>query len=340
MSPAVLRIIDANCNRAREALRVLEDYARFALDDDALSLKLKKLRHGFRQAMAPFLHRAILHRDTEYDVGVDNKLPSEGSRTDLRDVVTAAGKRLSEALRVLEEVIKIESRMGALVVEALRYSAYIVEQEIALTLRPDIFGDVRLHVLITESICRRPWLEVAEQALLGGADCLQLREKELDARELLRRAHQLVKLCRSHRRLCIVNDRPDIAVLARADGVHVGQDDLPANAVRKIVGPDLIVGVSTHNLEQARQAVLDGADYIGVGPFFRSETKPRDFLPGPEYARQVAAEISIPAVAIAGICCDNVDQVLATGMRAVAVTSAICAAEDPREAARRLKEKL
>src|SRR5205807_7581535 len=138
----------------------------------------------------------------------------------------------------------------------------------------------------------------------------------------------------------IINDRADIAILAGADGVHVGQDDLPVIEARKLVGSAMIVGVSTHRIEQARQAVLDGADYIGVGPFFRSSTKPRDFVAGPEYAREVSATIGIPAVAIAGITPENVDEVLATGIRSVAVSSAVIGAEDVQLQARRLKEKL
>jgi thiamine-phosphate pyrophosphorylase len=199
---------------------------------------------------------------------------------------------------------------------------------------------VRLYVLITESLCKRAWIEVAEQAILGGADCLQLREKNLEGSELLKRAHQLVELCRRHNVLCIVNDRPDIAVLSGADGVHLGQADLPVLQVRKLVGRSKLIGVSTHNIGQAKRAVLDGADYIGIGPVFRSSTKPRDILPGLGFALQVASEVTIPAVAIAGITIGNVDEVLATGIRAVAVTAAVIGADDPREAARTLKRKL
>ena len=338
---ATLRILDANANRAREALRVLEDYARFALDHDELSAALKDLRHRLAAALGAVLGEAILHRDTPGDVGRDNKTPAELRRESLADIVTAAGKRLGEALRVLEEVLKTSDPGAAAALEALRYRFYELEQRLARTLRPATrFASVRLYVLITAALCRRPWLETAELAIAGGADCLQLREKELEGSPLLNRARQLVALCRRHDVLCIINDRPDIAVLSGADGVHVGQGDLPPTEARKIVGTGSILGVSTHNLEQARQAVADGADYIGVGPVFPSSTKPRDFLPGLDYARAAAATIAIPAVAIAGITADNVSQVLATGIRAVAVASAVTSAEDPREAARAIKSTL
>ena len=339
--PSVLRILDANANRAREALRVVEDYARFALDDDALCGDLKALRHELTRCLAHHLPAAILHRDTPGDVGTDNKTASEGVRPDLASVVTAAGKRLGEALRVIEEVLKTQSPADERGVETVRYRWYALEQSVAQSLRPNRFTNVSLYVLVTESVCRRPWLEAAEQAILGGADCLQLREKDLESGELLRRAEALVALCRRHRVPCIINDRPDVALLARADGVHVGQDDLPATAARKVIGPDLVLGVSTHDLQQARRAFVDGADYIGVGPVFRSATKPRDFIAGLDFAREVARALpDRPAVAIAGIDARNVDEVLAAGMRAVAVSSAVLGAEDVRAAAAGLKRKL
>ena len=341
MNPAVLRLIDANANRAREALRVLEDYTRFGLNDSSLSAELKEMRHELSSILSPLLPTAILHRDTPGDVGTTNKTSAELQRSDLGHVVTAAGKRLGEALRSLEEYLKTTSPADAARVESLRYSFYTVEQVLARTLgRGKQLEEVRLYVLITEKLCRRPWLAAAEEAILGGADCLQLREKDLDSGQLLSRAKDMVALCRRHDVLSIVNDRPDIAILSDADGVHVGQEDLPADQVRKLVGPKKIVGVSTHNLEQAKKAVLDGADYIGVGPFFPSATKPRDFVAGPQYARQAVAEIKITSVAIAGITAANVDEVLATGVRAVAVSSAVICQEDVRTAAKRLKEKL
>jgi len=341
MNLAVLRILDANFNRAREALRVVEDYARFVLDDGHLSGTLKQLRHDLASATAAWSGQSLLSRDTPGDVGTVTKTQNELRREDMAAVVTAAGKRLGEALRTIEEYLKTLAPTDAAAVEAVRYRFYDIEMRVARTLRPaGRFGRVRLYVLITESSCERPWQEVAEGAIAGGADCLQLREKSLDGAELLRRARLLVELCRSKDVLCIINDRPDIAVLAGADGVHVGQEDLPAVEARKIVGPEKIVGVSTHNLEQARQAVLDGADYIGVGPVFRSSTKTREILPGLAYAKEAAEQIALPAVAIAGITQENIEQVLATGVAGVAVTAAVAGCDDPRAATERLKERI
>jgi len=341
MNLSILRILDANVNRAREALRVIEDYARFHLNDDGICSGLKQLRHDFAAACAPWVEGALLLRDTPGDVGTAVKTASEFKREDIAAVVTAAGKRLGEALRTIEEYLKTSSPVDAAAVEAIRYRFYDLELRVGRTLHSaGRFARVGLYVLITESICKRPWFEVAQAAIAGGADCLQLRENELEGAELLRRAKMLVELCRTSDVICLINDRPDIAILADADGVHVGQGDLPAIEARKLLGPEKIVGVSTHTIEQARQAVLDGADYIGVGPVFRSATKTREILPGVEFARRVAQEIQLPAVAIAGINEGNIDEVLACGVQAVAVTAAVAACDDPREAAERLKRKV
>jgi thiamine-phosphate pyrophosphorylase len=339
--PAVLRLLDANANRAREALRVIEDYARFVRSDAELSARLKTIRHELSLATRPWDARAILTRDTPRDVGVTIKTADELARSDIAAVVIAAGKRMGESLRAIEEFAKIIAPDTAAVVERLRYSFYDIEQQLHRALHPAAqFAAVRLYVLITQSACRRPWLEVAEQAIAGGADCLQLREKDLDGAQLLNRATALVALCRRAGVLCIINDRPDIAILAGADGVHLGQSDLPATAARRMLGPGKVIGISTHTLAKAQQAERDGADYVGVGPVFPSPTKPRDFLPGLAFARQAAAHLQIPTVAIAGIIPSNLPEVLATGVRAIAVTAAVSGCDDVRAATAQLKQTL
>ena len=135
----------------------------------------------------------------------------------------------------------------------------------------------------------------------------------------------------------IINDRPDIACLAGADGVHVGQDDLPLRQVRRIVGPDAVVGVSTHNIEQAHAAVADGADYIGVGPVFPSKTKSFGEYPGLAYVRQVAQEISIPAFCIGGIDTGNLETLRAAGATRIAVSAVLATATEPMGIARTLR---
>jgi len=199
INSSVLRLIDANANRAREALRVLEDYARFVRDDADLSEQLKVLRHDLTAVVGPFLPDAILHRNTTGDVGTTISTPAEGTRADVEEVVVAAGKRLGEALRAIEEYLKTVDAGASVRVEQLRYRFYTTEQRIAMTFPSSALqrmGEVRLYVLITEAVCRRPWHEAAALAITGGADCLQLREKELEGGEFLNRARQFVALCR------------------------------------------------------------------------------------------------------------------------------------------------
>lgn len=344
MNFPLLRILDANANRAREGLRTTEDYARFVLNDGELSGQIKALRHELRANLERLLRDAIAFRDTPADVGTTIKTSAELKRSDVADIVIAAGKRVGEALRAIEETCKTLDPAVATSIERMRYRFYTIEKTLLATLRPanDRLAEAKLYVLITESSCGgRDWLTIAEVAIVGGAQILQLREKDLEGGELLRRAKQLVALCRKHGVISIINDRVDIAALADADGVHLGQGDLPATEARKLLGRDKIIGVSTHELIHATQAVRDGADYIGVGPIFPSSTKPRNFISGLDYARQIVeARLSVPAFAIAGITLENLPQLQATGLNRIAITAACIGASDVTTAARQFRSQL
>ena len=185
-----------------------------------------------------------------------------------------------------------------------------------------------------------PWQKVAEASIAGGIDVLQLREKSLNDRELLRRARWLVAACREASVLCIINDRADIAAAAQADGVHVGQEELPVAAARASVGTDLLVGVSTHSEDQVRQAIADGADCIGVGPVFPSSTKSFDDFPGLQFVQAAATISTVPFFAIGGIGPNNLLEVLNAGASRVAVTSAIAKSDNPQRATAELQKTL
>jgi len=341
--PAVARLIDANFNRAREAIRVLEDAARFILDDAPLTERAKGLRHDLTAAVRslPQADRMIVFRDTPADVGTAITHDAEQHRAGTLTVVDAAAGRLTEALRALAEYGKLLDPAVAERIEQIRYAAYDLHKALTLRLRPKAtWQRVRLYVLITEELCSGDWLEVARAAIEGGADCLQLREKHLSDAELLRRARKLADLCHAHGVLCIVNDRPDIARLAGADGVHLGQDDLPVREARKVVGPDAIIGKSTHNLDQALAAAAESPDYIAVGPMFASATKPQEHIAGPATLGEVTEKLNLPVVAIGGITPENLEQVLQAGAKCVAVCQAVIAQPDPAAAAAAFKEKL
>lgn len=165
---------------------------------------------------------------------------------------------------------------------------------------------------------------VAEQLLEGGARLIQLRNKGANTRELYQQAVDLVRLCRSRKCKVIINDRADVAWLARAQGVHVGQEDLGVKLCRKILGPDRIIGISTHNLEQARQAERTAASYVAVGPIFPTGTKDRPApVVGLAGLREIRKVVSKPIVAIGGITRETAAEVIAAGADAVAVISDI-----------------
>ncbi|NLX20103.1 MAG: thiamine phosphate synthase [Phycisphaerae bacterium] len=338
MQPSIARIIDANFNRAREALRVMEDYARFVLDDPAGCEAVKSARHQLADCLRCLpLESLLTARDTPGDVGTRITTAGERDRPDARSACIAAAKRLPEALRTIEEYAKTFDPNLAAKVEALRYHAYQLEQQVLLRgTRAARFARVRLYVLITASLCRQDWLATAAEAIAGGAGCLQLREKDFEDRELLTRARWLVALCREHGVLSIINDRPDLAVLSDADGVHLGQTDLPVADARRVVGPDRLIGVSTHNPEQFRAALAERPDYLAVGPMFPSPTKPQDHVPGPDLLRLATGETRIPVVAIGGITPDRLAILASAGAGCVSVCSAVIGADDVRDAAGRL----
>jgi thiamine-phosphate pyrophosphorylase len=336
------RILDANANRAREALRVVEDYCRYALDDAFLSRELKRFRHGLTELLHPLSAKLLLEaRDTLRDVGTQQSAAGEYERHSLAEVVRANLNRLREALRALEEYGKIINSDLGRAFEQLRYRCYTLEK--ALVIGSDArqrLADARLYVLLTGSQRTAALDWTIREAAAGGARIFQLREKELNDRELLERARQVRRWTHESGALFIVNDRPDIARLAEADGVHLGQDELPVHAARRIVGPGALIGVSTHSIEQVRQAVLDGSSYIGVGPTFPSGTKEFADFPGLEFVRTATAETTLPAFVIGGVNEKNIGAAVAAGARRVAVSQAICQAEHPRQAALHLIEQL
>ncbi len=336
------RILDANANRAREALRVLEDYCRFARDDAGLSRLLKELRHDLAEVLADLPPAALLTaRDTLADVGTDISTAQEQVRHSLREVVQANVKRLQEALRSLEEYGKLYGPDLGQRLEGLRYRAYTLERAILLGADDhERLAGAKLYLLLSGATSRAALDWTIAEAAAGGVDVVQLREKNLADRDLLRRAREVRRWARQAGVLFIVNDRPDIARLAEADGVHLGQDDLPVREARRILGPDALIGVSTHTPEQVRRAVREGASYIGVGPTFPSRTKQFEDFAGLEFVRQAVAETSLPAFVLGGVTAENVGEVVAAGGRRVAVSAAVAQADDPRAAAAALRAAL
>lgn len=363
----IWRAIDANLNRAREGLRVLEDVARFVLDDADSSLLLKQLRHDLvRAEMRPEFRslslddstttdqeraraRTMAGRDTANDVGTALTTSSERHRDSVDALVAANSRRVQEAFRSLEEFGKVVCPSFAADIKQIRYRSYELEKSLSLRspgarqvlhIRQSRLQASLLYVLVTESACRLPWKTFVTQILEGGADVLQLREKHLADRELLSRARWMADACRAAGALCVINDRTDIAVLADADGVHIGQEELGPSDARKLVGADRLIGISTHNLAQVQIAMAAGADYLGVGPVFPSSTKVFANFPGLEFVREAAHSCSLPWFAIGGVSFSRMDALTSAGARRIAVTAALADSDSPCRDAMELRAQL
>lgn len=206
-------------------------------------------------------------------------------------------------------------------------------------MQPKTQLDWSLYVVTDAGLSRgRSHLAVIEAAIAGGATIVQYREKMASTRQMIAEAQALRELTRRAGVPLIVNDRLDVALAVDADGVHVGQDDMPAALARRLIGPDKILGVSAANLSEAMQAVQDGTDYLGVGPIVATPTKPDAAPPiGMDGLREICRRVPIPVVAIGGINATNAADAIAAGAHGIAVVSAVVAAEDVAAAAQQLR---
>jgi thiamine-phosphate pyrophosphorylase len=324
------RIIDANLDRLGEALRVLEDIARFILDDAHLSEKLKNIRHDLIPVDPSTKNKLLAARDTEGDVGHERAAISGSARQSVSDLVTANAKRAEESLRVLEEFAKLPETPAELKgrrFEQARFTLYGIEREITLRLarwdkRERITG---LYAIIDAQTLagRISEAEAARQIIRGGAKVIQLRDKRRSKGELVPIAQELRQICAQAEVLFLINDYVDLALATDADGVHLGQSDLPVCLARRVLPLDKIIGCSVRTVEQAQKAQDEGADYIGVGAIYPSPTKPDAGVIGIEGLRKIRDAILLPIVALGGIKPSNVDEVLEAGANSIAAISAV-----------------
>ncbi len=340
--PEAARIVDANLNRCREGLRCAEEYARFVLADRGSAGALRALRRALgRLAGELFDAKELLSaRGSAGDVGA---AAATAERADEAGVARAALARAGEAFRALEEYGGLLDASASESFAPLRFKLYAVEKELAAgdVSRKKRLYEARLYVLLTEALCRNGnVLETAKEAAAGGAGMFQYREKGMADGQFLANARKLAALCAELGTLLIINDRPHVARLAGADGVHLGQRDLPSDEARELMGPGRIVGRSTHSPEQAAVALAEGADYIGVGPVYATQTKQHAAAVGPEYVTHCAREADLPGFAIGSVNEKTVDEVLAAGARRLAICTGITMQEDVRAAASFFREKI
>jgi len=344
MDRAIYRIIDANFNRAREALRVIEEFCRFALDSELLTRRAKQLRHTLTTAINKLdAGRLVASRDTLGDVGVGTTVDNQQRRKNLEDCFSAGCKRLTEALRALEETVRTLNPSVSAQIERLRYDAYTLEKDTALFCdTAKKFRPVRLYVIISSNLPAEV-IPLTLRCTNAGADCIQLRAKCIQDDRLLAVAREFVDICGDAGVISVINDRVDIAVSAGADGVHLGRNDLPTECARKLASSPLIIGRTTHSLEQLKATCEQLPTYVSLGPVFPTPTKPDAQAVGLDYisnAIEALKDTGIGHVAIGGINEQNIDQVLRAGARTVAVCSVVSEAADPAAVCHRLKGRI
>lgn len=334
MQKAIYRILDANLDRAREGLRIIEEWCRLGLDNSQLAEECKKMRQELAQWHTAQLRQA---RDTPGDVGTELTHPQEETRNDLEHLLQANLCRIQEALRVIEEYGKLYKPQMAIAAKQMRYQIYTLESSLLINRRRQQLQNAYLYLVTSPS---EQILAVIDAALQAGLTLVQYREKTADDTFRLAQAEQLCQLCHQYGALFLVNDRIDLALAVNADGVHLGQQDLPIAVAREILGPQKIIGRSTTNREEMKIAIAEGADYIGVGPVYETPTKPNKTAAGFDYLRYAVDNSPIPWFAIGGIDLDNLNEVLMTGAQRVAVVRAIMQAEQPGTIARQFLAQL
>jgi thiamine-phosphate pyrophosphorylase len=340
------RAFDASANRAGEALRVIEDVVRFVLDDVLLTGLAKDLRHALAAVLAEDgLRQRVFARDVGGDVGTHLEAAAALPRAAMRDLIAANAARAGQALRSLQELALLLAPAVSGRFEQLRYRLYVLERTALGTARAaDRLRGVNLCVLVDGREDAPAFERLVESLLEAGVRMLQIRDKDLGVPVLVDRARRAVAIAaRRHpdgRALVVVNDRADVAAAINAGGAHTGADDMPIPLVRRVLGPLALLGRTAHDLAEARAAVTDGADYLGVGPCFPSPTKSFAAFAPPDFLAAVAREITLPTFAIGGITLDRIDQVTALGCTRVAVASAVTGAADPAAAAAAFIERL
>jgi len=340
-------MIDANLNRASEGLRVLEDVARFLLNDAELGHRLRTVRHDLALKTKSLRVGLLSGRDAEHDAGHVHSKDSEpiAEATSLRgllDLVAANAKRVEESLRVIEESAKLpemNSLLSSASFEQTRFALYTLERDLISKVsrrdkRDRIAG---LYVILDRQfLAGRDELEVAGQIIDGCARVIQLRDKQSKKEDLLPVAQKLKELCSQAGVIFVMNDYLDLALAVDADGLHIGQEDLPLHVARRELPIDRIVGCSVKTSVQATKAQDEGADYVAVGSVFPTTTKKEAIVVGVDTVRELKRTISIPLVAIGGINQNNVGEVVAAGADAVAVVSAVLGEKDVKGAVREL----
>lgn len=321
------RAVDACLNRCVEGLRVCEDILRFSTGAVEYSGRFKELRHRVFGASKIFPVELLLDaRDVEGDGQKFFDLESEKSRPDVSGIFSANLRRAVEAARTLEEFFKLHDAEGREnPFQAVRFELYALEKEIV----PLFFKRKKIEhfknslYAIIDSEFVDDYAGTAEKLIDGGASVVQLRMKHASRREVLEKAKIVSGICRERGAVFIVNDYPDIAMLSGADGIHLGQDDIPVSEARRILPRHMIIGVSTHSSIEAIEALKEKPDYIAVGPINDTVSKSGEKLAGigTGIVDEIRSEVSVPIVAIGGITPSDINGLCLSGVDSFAIIS-------------------
>jgi len=334
----MLRIIDANLDRAGEGLRFLEDVARFLLDDNQLSQQLKTLRHDILRGDWPFHRQLIQSRDSESDVGINIEAAGEEKQRELPLTVMANTRRVQESLRVLEETAKIPGLPLELDEEKFkqaRFALYSIEKELISKIQR---RDKKKHlkglcvVLDSDTLKKQTPIGVARRVIAGGARAILFRDIHNSKKALLPIACQIEQLCAENNALFIIDSHLDLALASGAGGLHLGQNDLPVNVVRKLLPIDTILGISVDTADEAISAESDGADYVAVNI--------GTAVSGLERLRKIRQAISRPVVASVIFLPGNIAELTAAGVDALAVPCTALGTEDIEQSIKQIIEGL
>ena len=325
----IYQIIDANLDRAREGLRVLEDWARFGLSKEKYVERIKNYRQILGKNHLEVYKQSRNHNEDKCK-GLSHE--EQINRKTSEQIISSNSGRVQEALRVIEEFSRLHNHELSKIASEIRYEIYTLEIDLLSLSKykksKEILKENDLYFITDQ---KDNLLELIEEILIAGVRIIQYRFKTGTDKDHLKEAIQIKKLCKRYNSLFIVNDRLDIALASNADGIHLGQDDFDLKTARKLLGYSKIIGISANNEIDISKALKHGCDYIGIGPVFETATK-KDKKPiGVEKIKTLTKDLNIPWFAIGGIKLNNISYLKKNGFKKVALVSQLINSKDPKE---------
>ncbi len=325
----IYQIIDANLDRAREGLRVLEDWARFGIGESDFVVKIKNHRQILGKNHLE-IYKQSRNNIKDQCKGLNHQ--EQINRKTPEQIISSNAGRVQEALRVIEEFSRQHNNELSEIASKIRYDIYTLEIDL-LNLTKfkkslEILKENDLYVITDQ---KENLLEIIEEILIAGVKIIQHRFKKGTDKDHLKEAIQIKNLCKRYNSLFIINDRVDIALASNADGIHLGQDDLDLKTARKLLGYSKIIGISANNEIDISKALKEGCDYIGIGPVFETSTKKNKKPIGIEKIRTLTKDLTIPWFAIGGVRKNNISYLKSKGFKKIALVSQLMNSEDPKE---------